>query len=97
MTLMEFRRLGQGAAESARRLFEKFQHFQRESFTVWSGAVNGWRQSDVYQLYLAMGRESLERGVPISQVITDRGRTGQAYLSEHEFTIISDLNRQLQL
>lgn len=97
MSLMEFRRLGQGATDSARRLYDKFQHFQHESFTVWSQAINGWRQSDVYQLYLDMGRESLERAVPISQIIADRGKSGQPYLSEHEFTVISDLNRQLQL
>lgn len=97
MTVMEFRRLGQGAGDSARRLFDKFQHLQKESFTVWSEAVNGWRQSDIHQLYLDIGRESLERGMPVAQVIADRGRNGQPYLSEHEFNVISDLNRQLQL
>lgn len=97
MTLIEFRRLGQGAGDAARRLLEKFQHLQRESFTVWAEAVVGWRQSSIYQLYIAMGRESLEKGQPISQIIADRGQAGQPYLSEHEFTVLSDLNRQLQL
>ncbi|MBI5467465.1 MAG: hypothetical protein HY975_04645 [Candidatus Kerfeldbacteria bacterium] len=97
MTISDFRRLGQGAADSAKKLHEKFQHLQRESFGLWAEAVAGWRQSDIYQLYLSMGRESLERGVPISQIITDRGRSGQPYLSEHEFLTISDFNRQLQV
>lgn len=97
MTLIEFRRLGQGAGDAARKLLDKFQHLQRESFAVWAQAVAGWRQSDVYQLYLTMGRESLETGQPISQIIADRGKNGQPYLSEHEFTVLSDLNRQLQL
>ena len=97
LTLIEFRRMGQGAAEAAKKLLEKFQHLKRESFAVWSQALAGWRQSDVYQLYLAMGRESLERGAPISQIIAERGRTGLPYLSEHEFSILVDLNRQLQI
>ncbi len=97
MTLIEFRRLGQGAGDAARRLLDKFDHLQRESFTVWAEAVAGWRQSAIYELYLAMGRESMEKGLPISQIITERGRIGQPYLSEHEFIILSDLNRQLQL
>ncbi len=96
MTLIEFRRLGQGADESARHVIDTFKHLQHESFTVWVEAVAGWRQGDICQLYLAMGRESLERGVPIAQVISDRGRNGQPYLSEHEFTVVADLNRQLQ-
>ncbi len=97
MTLIEFRRLGQGAAESARKIFDKLQHLKHESFTMWSQAVAGWRQSDVFQLYLTMGRDSMESGAPISQVIADRGRTGQPYLSEHEFNILADLSRQLQI
>jgi hypothetical protein len=95
MTLIEFRRLGQGAGESAQRLLDKFKHLQKESFAVWAEAVAGWRQSDVYQLYLQMGRDSMEKGIPMSQVIADRGRQGQPYLSEHEFTILADLNRHL--
>ncbi len=97
LTLLEFRRLGQGATEVARKLLDKFQHFQRESFTVWAAAVAGWRQSDVFQLYVSMGRDSLEQGQSISQIIADRGRRGQPYLSEHEFTVVADLNRQLQI
>lgn len=97
MTLIEFRRLGQGAADTAKKLLDKFQHLKRESFTVWSQALSGWRQSDIYQLYLAMGRESLEKGMPISQVIAERGRAGLPYLSEHEFSILVDMNRQLQI
>lgn len=97
MTLIEFRRLGQGAGDAARRLLDKFQHLQKESFAVWAEAVAGWRQSDVYLLYMAIGRESLEKAQPISQIIAERGRAGQPYLSEHEFTVLADLNRQLQM
>lgn len=97
MSLIEFRRLGQGAGDAARRLLEKFAHLQHESFAVWAEAVAGWRQSDVYQLYLTIGRESLEKGMPISQIIAERGRLGQPYLSEHEFSVLADLNRQLQM
>lgn len=97
MTLIEFRRMGQGAGEASKKLVDKFQHLQKESYAVWAQALAGWRRSDVYQLYVTMGRESLERGVPVSQVIADRGRTGLPYLSEHEFTVLADLNRQLQI
>lgn len=97
MTLIEFRRLGQGAGEATQRLLEKFTHLQKESFAVWVEAVAGWRQSDVYQLYLMMGRESLEKAVPIAQVIAERTRLGQPYLSDHEFSYIADLNRHLQI
>ena len=96
LTLTEWRRMGQGAAESSRRLIEKFQHLQRESFALWTAALSGWRQSEVYQLYLDMGRQSLDQGIPIQEVISVRAKGGQTYLSEHEFYAIADLNRKLQ-
>ena len=96
MTLMEFRRLGQGANESTKRLLEKFKQLQSESFTMWSEAINGWRQSEVYQLYLAMGRQSMEQAMGITEVIKQRSAANQLYLSEHEFGALADLNRQLQ-
>lgn len=97
LTLVEFRRLGQGAADSARRLIEKFHHYQKESFALWAQAVNGWRQSEVHRIYLDMGRQSLEQGIPIAKVVQQRAAAGLPYLSEHEFSIVADFNRQLQL
>ncbi len=97
LTLMEFRRLGQGASDSANRLLEKFKHYQKESFPLWAEAIAGWRQSEVHRIYLDMGRQSLDQGTPITQVIQQRAKSGLPYLSEHEFAIVSDLNRQLQL
>lgn len=96
MTLTEFRRLGQGANESTMRLLEKFNLLQRESFTLWSEALSGWRQCEVYQLYLDMGRQSLEQAIGISEIIKLRAKANQLYLSEHEFTALADFNRQLQ-
>lgn len=96
LTLMEFRRLGQGANESTARLLAKFVELQRESFTMWAEALSGWRHSEVYQLYLDMGRQSLEQATSISDVIKQRAAANELYLSEHEFTALADFNRQLQ-
>lgn len=96
LTLAEFRRLGQGAGESTRKLLDKFRHLQQESFKLWADAISGWRQSDVYRLYLDMGRDSLEQNIAITEIIQGRARKNQPYLSEHEFTALADLNRQLQ-
>ncbi|MBI2984258.1 MAG: hypothetical protein HYY50_01390 [Candidatus Kerfeldbacteria bacterium] len=96
LTVADFRRLGQGANDSAAHLLGKFQHLQQESFRLWSEALAGWRQSEIHQLYLAMGRQSLDENIPIREVVQRRARNNQPYLSEHEFTALADLNRQLQ-
>ncbi len=96
LTLIEFRRLGQGANESTARLLAKFKELQDESYTIWAEALAGWRQSEVYQVYLTMGRQSMEQATGISEVIKQRAAANQLYLSEHEFDALADLNRQLQ-
>ncbi len=95
MSVAEFRRLGQGATDSTKHLFETFEHLKHESFRLWAEAVAGWRQSSVYQLYLAMGRQSLDDNIPISEVIRRRAKDNQPYLSEHEFASLADLNRRV--
>ena len=95
LTVVEFRRLGQGAGESTRRLLDKIEHWKEESFKIWSDAVAGWRKSEVHRLYLEMGRQSLETNIPIRDIIQQRARQNLPYLSEHEFNIIADFNRQL--
>ncbi len=96
-TLAQFRRLGQGAAESAKKILDKLKHLEEESFSLWAEAVAGWRQSEVYSLYLDMGRQCLDQNISIDQVIQRRASAGQLYLSEHEFNVLADMNRQLQL
>jgi hypothetical protein len=97
MTLTQFRRMGQGANDITAKMLQKFKNLQNESFALWSEAVRGWRTGEVYSLYLAMGRESLEQGIPITHVIEQRAAKKVAYLSEHEFNALADLNRKLQL
>jgi hypothetical protein len=89
--------MGQGANDITAKMLQKFKNLQNESFALWSEAVRGWRTGEVYSLYLAMGRESLEQGIPITHVIEQRAAKKVAYLSEHEFNALADLNRKLQL
>jgi len=97
MTLPQFRRLGQGANDVTKKIYDTFQTLQRESFALWSEALGGWRQSEVFRLYLEMGRQSLEQGVSVSQIIQQRATQQVPYLSEHEFMALADLNKRLQL
>lgn len=95
-TLSQFRRLGQGVGESTNKILGKLQNLQNESFALWAQAVAGWRQSEVYRIYLDMGRESLEQSISIDQVIKHRAASALPYLSEHEFNALADMNRRLQ-
>lgn len=96
MNVTDFRRLGPDPTASVRRVYDKIQRLGKESFTKKAEGIRAWRESDVYQLYVAMGQESLLTAKTIRDVIVSRQQGGQPSLSEQEFVLIADLNRKLR-
>ncbi|MFH0828898.1 MAG: hypothetical protein V1907_01830 [Candidatus Kerfeldbacteria bacterium] len=96
MTLSDFRRLGETAVACVRKVYEKIQLLNKESFTKRAEGIKAWHESETYKLYLAMGQESLFTGKTIRDIIVERQRQGQPALSEQEFSLTADLNRKLR-
>lgn len=96
MSLEDFRKLGPTPRDRVQKLFGRFVSLQKESFTMRMEGVKAWRTSPVYQLYLALGTESMNTGKSIADVIVSRTSQGKEVLNEEEFHYIADLNRQLQ-
>ncbi len=96
LSVDEFRRLGESAEERINKIKQKISILEEESFAQKIEGIKAWRTSPVYQLYLQIGRESMEQGKPVKDVIADRQVRGDKYLTWEEFTLISDLNQQLR-
>ena len=97
LSLDDFRRLGRDLEECVTKIIEKVQLLSEESYEKRAEGVAAWRKSEVHQLYLAMGRESMAGNKSIDEIMADRKRQGQGYLTAVEFTAIADLNHQLML
>lgn len=97
LTLEDFRSPSRTVVQTAQKILEKIGLLAEESFAKRSQGVGAWRRSQVHQLYLAMGRDSMERGVPIERIVEERQRAGQQFLTPDEFAIVADLNRQLSM
>ncbi len=96
LSVDEFRRLGDTAEERIEKIKQKISILEEESFAQKIEGIKAWRTSPVYQLYLQIGRESMEQGRPVKDVIAERQIRGDKYLTWEEFTLISDLNQQLR-
>ncbi|HCU47477.1 TPA: hypothetical protein DIC39_00205 [Patescibacteria group bacterium] len=59
-------------------------------------AVRAWQASPVYQLYLTLGRESIEQAKSVDSIIATRQADGQETLTLAEFEAIADLNQKLR-
>ncbi|MFH1171384.1 MAG: hypothetical protein V1778_02500 [bacterium] len=97
LTVDDFRRLGRTLQETQQKIVDKVQLLTDESFDRRAEGVAAWRRSEVHQLYLAMGRESMMGNISIEEVVGNRKRQNLAYLTAQEFSAVADLNRLLMI
>jgi len=91
----EFRRIAPQAVVAAGKIIEKIELLADESLLKRSEGVSAWKSSPLYQLYIKIGKESMERGATISQVIDEMQKKGSVALTNEEFEVIADLNQKL--
>lgn len=96
LDLINWRRLGRDAKERARKILEKINLLEHDSFTKKAQGISNWRQSPVYQMYLDLGAESMVSNKDVDTLIRERQGQGQDALSSEEFIAISDLNKDLR-
>ena len=95
ITLEDFRRLAPVAPAAADKVREKVELLTDESLLKRSEGVAAWKSSPVHQLYLAVGRECMEKGGTVKQVILDWQARKRAVLTPEEFDAIADVNQKL--
>ena len=96
MTIDDFRRLDKDPEKAIKKIMDKVDLLEKESFPMRYQGVSAWRQSEIFRVYTEIGRESMETKKSIGDVIEEMKKAGKPYLEEAEFMAIMDLNRQLR-
>ena len=96
MDLVNFRRLSADSAAAAAKIKEKISILEDDSYSQRLSGIKAWRQSPISNLYLTIGRESISQKKPINVIIERRKAANQACLTDQEFKIIMDLNKELR-
>jgi len=96
MKLIDFRRLGKTAGDVIGKIQAKIQLIGETGIGRRLQAVRAWQASPVYQLYLTLGRESIEQAKSVDSIIATRQADGQETLTLAEFEAIADLNQKLR-
>lgn len=96
MGLAELRRIGTNSLDNIASIKTKIDALEEESFTKKVEGIKAWRQSPLYNLYVQVGRASMEQGKSISQIITAKQQTEKETLTVLEFEKITDLNKELR-
>jgi hypothetical protein len=96
LSIVDFRRLAPQPQDAIQRIFEKIQLLEEESFDKKIAGIHAWRRSEMHRIYIAIGRESMDRQLPIAAVIGDRQMQRQPYVTAEEFDAITELNSRLR-
>lgn len=96
ITLTTFRRLSDDPVEAVQKIMGKIKVFEKESYLKKAMAIKYWRQSEVYKLYLDLGRASMEKDLSIDKVIEQKILAKEKVLTMEEFKAVSDLNKKLR-
>ncbi|MDD5567191.1 MAG: hypothetical protein PHH01_03260, partial [Patescibacteria group bacterium] len=95
LTLKDYRRLGKTIEESNEKIMEKLDLLEEDSYLKRAEGVKAWKSGEVNQLYLSIGRESMEKDLAVIDVIRKRREDGLPYLTKEEFEMVADLNKKI--
>jgi len=96
LSLINFRRLGKTPKECVNKIKEKLLFLEEYKFSKRLEGIYAWRTSPVNKLYLAMGKESIIKKLPILAIIEEKKLASNEFLTEEEFNAIMDLNKEIR-
>ncbi len=96
MNTTEFRRLSSDPKQAAQAIIDKVQLLEQDSVSKKAEGIAAWQESPLNQMYIEVGNKSLEKSVPVTEIIKQMTQSDQAALTQEEFDAISDLNQQLR-
>ncbi|GEM_PF-4639539 len=97
MSLKNFQQLDKDPRKATAKIKQKIELLESERSL--KGRVDGikaWQASESYTIYLKIGRESMDMGKRIEQVIADRQKIGTPTLSGDGFYAIMEFNKELK-
>ncbi|MFA6534260.1 MAG: hypothetical protein WCT37_03745 [Patescibacteria group bacterium] len=96
LRLEDWRALGSDPTVACSRIKEKIDLLATESIAKKLAGIEAWQRSEVFRLYLTLGKASLETGQPLSAVMASRERQKQPVLTLSEFAALGKLNKMLE-
>ncbi len=92
MSVLDFRRLGSNAEDSAGKIMEKIHFLEKDSYKKRLEGIKAWRECPVNKAYLNIGQTSINTNRSISDIIAE----GRDTLSVDEFYAVMELNKKLR-
>ena len=96
LTLLDFRRMSADPVEACRKLSDKLDILEDNSYARRIEGIKAWQGSPVYKTYLGVINAAFSGGKPLSEAVTEALAAGRETLTEREVRAIMELNKQLK-
>ncbi|MFH1233063.1 MAG: hypothetical protein V1649_00200 [Patescibacteria group bacterium] len=96
LDLINFRRLSLEPKKATKKIKEKINLLEEDSYAKRLEGIKAWRSCAVSKLYLDIGHASISAKKPIDVIIEERKKKKQDYLTTLEFETIADFNKSLR-
>jgi len=95
LTLVDWRRWG-SAKDAVLKIEDKINLLAEESLVKKSEGIKAWKGSEINNLYLDIGAESIDQGKSVTEIIFQRQQKKVPTLTEEEFNSVVELNQKLR-
>ena len=82
--------------EASQRIQDKINLLAEESLVKKAEGIKAWKESEVNQMYLDIGTESIDKGISVEEVIALRTKEGRPTLNRDEFDAVVESNQKLR-
>jgi len=93
ITLRDLKRWG--GKQTCQIIFNKINLLAEESLIKKAKGIKAWQKSALYNLYLEIGHQALEKKKTVAEIISERISQGKETISLEDFEEITDLNKKL--
>ena len=94
-TLTDFRRLHSDPMEAVKRIYQKIQLLEKDSFARRQAGIAAWHENEVSRLYQEIGTQIFRKGASQDQVVAERTAAGQPTLTSKELDALMELNEMM--
>lgn len=95
MTLIDLQRWG-GGEKTSQIILDKINLIGELSLRKKDEGIRAWQRSPLFKLYLEIGEEALNQKKTIHQIIQQREKNKQSFLTLEDFEAINELGRKLR-
>ncbi len=95
VTLAQFRRMGAKPEDAIKKVLDKLETLQQDSFENKVSGIRAWQESPLMKMYLGLVMESFKNKKPLVEIAEEKRKAGEDTLTRDEIEALITLNNQL--